>query len=234
MLGLVSQHQECQGCLGDLSRTHGEECSGARIFLQNRFPKHPWSSIDATESWITHMINKYPKDQTPPYFHRDIAVAIGKIYRVCRGKHQEPNGYWKSFDDAEAPFIHNTESHVIAPVTGSLTNPQQSQSNRAASASIARRIGGRSELHHNEFSHQEIQDLIDQASASGVRTNHSLPAEPEQPTRSIRDFFTNHPAFPTSTRRRARPRARLSRNQTRLTSFFFKPSSPEDPESGIG
>jgi len=123
MIGAVCQHQQCLRCGSALSRLHGEECSGARQLLTDKYA----SIIDGNSraTVISQLINSCrDASRLAREFISDIADAIGAVFQHCRGMQQMANGYWKPIhQDRQQPFTRSAPLHHCSPITGGSRNP---------------------------------------------------------------------------------------------------------------
>ena len=92
-LGLVTRHEECRKCGGELTRLHAADCSGASAILAEKYADLQGPEGRAT--WLDVVLNHFrntPPDETEAY--ADVSAAVSLIYVECRRLSQQPNGYW--------------------------------------------------------------------------------------------------------------------------------------------
>ena len=145
-LGLVCQHQVCHNCGLTLSRTHGEQCSGARAMLEATVdPDLLTDRVPDNKSIINHLLNQARSNNPPPGLHKQLAKAIGRIFKFCRNMKQAPNGFWilkTAANDQHQIFQRNPVLTQEAPLTGNQSsNPTQTHNRRVIAVRRNRAVG---------------------------------------------------------------------------------------------
>jgi hypothetical protein len=91
-LGLVASHQICRKCGASLSRQHGVECAEAEKEVQGLVgslaPEKRWGGT-ALDWAINGLAGAMSPEQA-----KEIAGAIDKVERLCRGRERTEMGFW--------------------------------------------------------------------------------------------------------------------------------------------
>jgi hypothetical protein len=94
LLGTITRHEECKKCNQELTRKHAIECSGAREFLQEKFPEIQEPPIQKRFTLLDNILNRYRNRKKDIDFYHNVYLAIAKIYVECHGFEQAANGFW--------------------------------------------------------------------------------------------------------------------------------------------
>jgi hypothetical protein len=129
VVGGVCQHQACTSCNQELSRDHGIECSGAKTYLDNIFPR-----VEDGEdpNIIDYLLNRNKVIIIDNEIYLHICRAIEMILERCRGIQVESNGFWRDTQNQEVGENQQLRPRLggDAPIVGGLRNPIQSQQRR--------------------------------------------------------------------------------------------------------
>jgi hypothetical protein len=101
LLGIVAMHQSCRNCPEptEVSRSHGQICSGALNYLQNVFE----IPLYARSTPLDYLLN-LNRHSTDTNFYEQISTAIAMIYDKCLNCEQSENGFWvprRAHDNAQ-------------------------------------------------------------------------------------------------------------------------------------